>query len=382
MGEWQDVSVGATGDPAFDLLNFKMELNRRLKHALRNIDISQLLLGLSASRIVSTNGSGTLASVSNLASWIAGTSNRITVTNDGDGTVTLSTPQDTHTAATPTFVSALLSGLTASRLVATDGTKTIESVANLASFVAGTANRITVANDGDGTITISAPQDLHTGASVTFANVTGSTLVQGAAGKFGDVSGGDYSAFEADGTYKANGDATTWDDLNGSALALQQTGPGVSRNAAENTADFTTAANLSDYLFDNYQVRHKWKAGSVVNPHIHWEQAEDNVPNFLIRYRWQRNGQAKTTGWTDYPCNTEVFTYVSGTLNQICHGAGITPPVGYSISDIIEFRVFRDNANTSTVFTGADPYTATVSVTFVDIHIEEDTLGSRTEYTK
>jgi hypothetical protein len=176
LGEWQDVSVGATGDPAFDLLNFKMELNRRLKHALRNIDISQLLLGLSASRIVSTNGSGTLASVSNLASWIAGTSNQITVTNDGDGTVTLSTPQDTHTAATPTFVSALLSGLTASRLVATDGAKTLESVANLASFVAGTANRVTVANDGDGTITISAPQDLHTGASPEFAGITVGSL--------------------------------------------------------------------------------------------------------------------------------------------------------------------------------------------------------------
>jgi len=58
---------------------------------------------LSASRLVQTNGSKVLSSVSNLTSWIAGTTNQITVTDDGDGTVTLSTPQDIHTSATPQF---------------------------------------------------------------------------------------------------------------------------------------------------------------------------------------------------------------------------------------------------------------------------------------
>lgn len=191
-----------------------------------------------------------------------------------------------------------------------------------------------------------------------------------------------YSEFEEDGTYKANGNATTWDDLNGSALTLQVQGVGLSLNATESTLEFTTAANLSDYAFANYQNRHRWKAGSVVNPHIHWEQANNNIPNFLIRYRWQRNLNSKTTAWTDYKCTTPVATYVSGTFNQICHGAGITPPAGYNISDVLELRVFRDNANNSGVFTGSDQYTGTVGVTFVDIHIEEDTLGSRTEYAK
>jgi hypothetical protein len=202
--------------------------------------------------------------------------------------------------------------------------------------------------------------------------------------RIGDVAGAvNYSSFEADGTYLAVGTATTFEDMLGDVTQVKTSGTGVSINTTESTIDFTTLANLSDYAMINYQMSHKWKAGSNVFPHIHWEQTSANVPNFLIQYRWQRNGQAKTTAWTNYKCSTNnAFTYVSGTLNQISYGAAITPPANYSISDIIQFRVIRDNANTSTVFAGADPYSGTVSITGVDLHFEQDTLGSRTEYTK
>lgn len=61
------------------------------------------LTGLAANRLVSSDGSDVLTSVSDLSAWIGGTANRVTVSSDGDGTVTLSAPQDIHTAATPTF---------------------------------------------------------------------------------------------------------------------------------------------------------------------------------------------------------------------------------------------------------------------------------------
>jgi len=70
------------------------------------------LTGLTATRLVATGVGGVLASVGNLASWIAGTTNQVSVANDGDGTVTLSLPQDIHTGATPTFVGLNLTGLT------------------------------------------------------------------------------------------------------------------------------------------------------------------------------------------------------------------------------------------------------------------------------
>lgn len=206
-------------------------------------------------------------------------------------------------------------------------------------------------------------------------DVSGTTILGGSGG---------YSYFEADGTYVAVSGATYWDDLIADVSGVKTTGAGVSVNTTENTLEFVTTANLSDYIYHNFQMAHKWLFGSKVYPHIHWEQVQANTPNWLIQYRWQRNGGTKTTDWTNYKCNTNVFTYLTGTtLNQLStNNTGITPPLGYSISDIIQVRVLRDSTNASTVFAGADTYTVTASLTSVDIHIECDTLGSRTEYSK
>jgi hypothetical protein len=116
-----------------------------------------LISGLTASRLVAGDGSKLLTSVPNLTSWIAGTTNQITSSDDGDGTLTLSL------AANP-----LVSGLTASRLVSADGSKQLASVATLSSWVAGTSNQITVSDDGDGSITLSTPQNIATSSTPQF----------------------------------------------------------------------------------------------------------------------------------------------------------------------------------------------------------------------
>ena len=64
-----------------------------------------------------------------------------------------------------------LTGLTSSRLVGTSAGKVLQSE-DLVSWVAGTANRVTVADDGDGSVTLSGPQDIATDSSPTFANVS------------------------------------------------------------------------------------------------------------------------------------------------------------------------------------------------------------------
>ena len=48
------------------------------------------LAGLIGSRLVATDSSGLLASVTDLTQWIAGTALEIIVSDDGDGTITLS----------------------------------------------------------------------------------------------------------------------------------------------------------------------------------------------------------------------------------------------------------------------------------------------------
>jgi hypothetical protein len=101
-----------------------------------------------------------------------------------------------------------------------------------------------------------------------------------------------------------------------------------------------------------------------------------------VQYRWQVNGQAKTTAWSNLPMTTNAFTYVSGTLNQITHGAGIAAPANEGVSTILQVRVTRDKTNASTAFSGSDTHTVTAEITSFDVHLELDTLGSRTQYSK
>jgi len=60
------------------------------------------LSGLTASRLVWTDAGKALAS-KDLVDLVAGTANRVTVTDDAAGGITLSAPQDIHVDATPEF---------------------------------------------------------------------------------------------------------------------------------------------------------------------------------------------------------------------------------------------------------------------------------------
>jgi len=194
--------------------------------------------------------------------------------------------------------------------------------------------------------------------------------------------GDNFTEFEEDGTMHANGDATCWRDEVREATTLQQTGAGISFNNAESTVDYLTTANTADYMLTNVQLNHDRELTANINPHIHWFQDQNQTPNWLLQYRWQRNGQAKVTAWTNYRCNTNALAYTAGTIMQISSGSGLTPPVDTSVSDIIQFRIIRDNTNTSGLFAGANTYTATAGIVSFDVHIKLDTMGSRLEFTK
>jgi len=199
--------------------------------------------------------------------------------------------------------------------------------------------------------------------------------------KVGGISDGDYSEFEADGGVEFHGAAMRYEDLIGTALQFKVLGTGVSINSAENTLVFTATADLSDYGYDNFQIRHGWDQTEIY-PHVHWEQAQNNIPNWLLQYRWQTGGEQKITAWTNHALDTNLHTYTSGTLNQMTYGAPIPAPANVGLSDILEIRIVRDNANASGVFVGANTYTASAGVTSIDFHIKENTTGSRQEFVK
>jgi len=81
------------------LQKFARQLDNDVTPTFANV----LLTDLTASRLTASSSTKTLESVTDLTSWIGGTANQVIVTDDSDGTVTLSLPQDIHTSATPTF---------------------------------------------------------------------------------------------------------------------------------------------------------------------------------------------------------------------------------------------------------------------------------------
>ena len=104
---------------------------------------------LTASRLVATNADKDLVSVADLASWIYGTNNQVTVTNSGNGKVTLSTPQDTHAAASPQFTRLGLGvAASASLLIHARETSKPVRVSSSAALTAGQYTGFEVQNTG------------------------------------------------------------------------------------------------------------------------------------------------------------------------------------------------------------------------------------------
>jgi len=186
--------------------------------------------------------------------------------------------------------------------------------------------------------------------------------------------------FEADGSLVMEGDATQWDDVVGPIL-----GSNLSANAGtadydwdENCVAFSASGDIADdgdRISMNVQIPHRTKTGSTACLHCHYEQTEaDTTPRtFTGRYRLQSNGAAKTTSWTDFVISTadgNALSYTSGTLNQICELADVDL-TGAGISSTLQIQLTRSDAESGVV-----------NMTFCDIHVEMDTLGSRSEYTK
>jgi hypothetical protein len=175
----------------------------------QNVDASSsptftllFLSGLTANGVVTTNGTSALQStaltngqlligstgVGAVAATLTGTTNQVNIANAA-GSITLSLPQNVHSGASPTFVALTLSGLTASGVVTTSSGSVLQSTALIngqlligstgsgavAGTLTGTTNQVNIAN-GAGTITVSLPQNIHSGASPTFVGLTLSGL--------------------------------------------------------------------------------------------------------------------------------------------------------------------------------------------------------------
>lgn len=195
-----------------------------------------------------------------------------------------------------------------------------------------------------------------------------------------------YFEVENDGTFELHGEATTWRDELGLLLGSRLESPSsdIVQNLPESTITFKDSARYpTDYITYTLQLNHDWLVGSDVEFHIHWLQASSANVNWLLEYRWQINGQTKTSAWTQAPLTDQIFTYSSGTLVQINEIENmITPPSNAYLSDFFQVRLYRDYTNASGLFASAETGGLDVDAISADMHRKSNTLGSREEYVK
>ena len=201
--------------------------------------------------------------------------------------------------------------------------------------------------------------------------------------------GGPYSMdgdLDVDGTATLDGlrlSDTSYDDLKFpvASVKLDSAATRYSYDTTDLGIQFDAdARHVEEQLNFIVQFPHAWKEGTSVHPHIHWIQTTADHPNWLISYRVYNNDEAPGS-WTFATATTGVFTWSSGSLAQISSFPAITM-TGKTLSCIMDVKLWRDVANGSGEFTGAESSPVAVLLKEFDIHYEIDSFGSNEEFVK
>lgn len=218
--------------------------------------------------------------------------------------------------------------------------------------------------------------------------------------RLGDGGTTDYTRFSADGTMRAIGAATCWDDIR---IEPSVRGTGANNPAFEKYFDDLAGTSRGVYLYSfddavagsekevffSFQMPHAAKTGSVISPHVHWVGAVNDAtadPRWGLEYCWADIGTNYTdtlivyTGGTHFGAGLAADPDVTAGRHYLSEFADITPSASQSgLSSILIGRLFRDSAN------GADTYNAAgakCGPLYIDFHVEIDALGSGQEYVK
>ncbi len=187
-------------------------------------------------------------------------------------------------------------------------------------------------------------------------------------------------AIATDGSFRLEGNATAYKDMIGNLFGqrLNSSSGKIDYDWDENALLMQSGGSIStaaDRVQWNNEINHEFEIGTSISfePHVHWWQSDTTQRELTLQWRFQANGEAKDTTWTDIVLTladgNEVFTYTSGTLCQITDFPSIVVTCG--MSDTLQFRMARTDALSGDLY-----------VYFVDLHGKIDSLGSETEYTK
>lgn len=177
-----------------------------------------------------------------------------------------------------------------------------------------------------------------------------------------------------------------WDDISTQVTGrqLDSSSGRINYNFATGAIDYQDNARYPDENVGGVmQMKHRWRSGSSLHPHIHWNQNQDAVPNWLLAVKKAQNGAAVPGSFDLYaPSNGNVYTYPgSGSIVQITSFPELDMS-GITLSGWVDYFLYRDTGNDSGLFAGTDPYTGDASLRELDFHFSGDTIGSVSPFSK
>jgi hypothetical protein len=172
---------------------------------------------------------------------------------------------------------------------------------------------------------------------------------------------------------------SSWDDLR-FPFTAHKLGANAKPDFDETNVGLLFAQNdTTEIIFLIGQMPHSWKEGSIIYPHIHWQQMNGNNVVWKMAYKWFNRGTAVPADFTDLTgdsATNSVITYVSGNMSQVTRfGEGIDG-TDKIISSILLLKVWRDDDVDAGAGTGD-----ALAFEF-DIHYEMDASGSDLEIVK
>ncbi len=199
----------------------------------------------------------------------------------------------------------------------------------------------------------------------------------------GDVDGTNFSQFEPDGTYVMNGAATVFSDI---VVPLSS-----AKVPAANAPTWSAfIGNLKNYTYgiNDFQefgpeLKHSYKGGATIQFHIHGAVNGADVNNRTVKFEVEYTiaDVPAESGFGDvYPATITVNA-------ELTIPAGTTDLTGFSIDigddtsgDFVQGAIVKGRVR-RIASSGTEP-TSDPFLTEVGIHIESDTIGTRTATSK
>jgi hypothetical protein len=206
------------------------------------------------------------------------------------------------------------------------------------------------------------------------------------AGKVIIGSTADHTYFIKDGSLRMEGEATTFTDLNVPVNATKSDGAKMPSfkmfledGGGQGVLAYGFESGKEEELFFMVQMPHSWKEGSDIYPHVHWSVQDDlgsSVVRWGLEYTWSNVGSTFSQPSIIYGTTPiGAASPVTANLHTITP-FGALDATGKNLSSVILCRVFRDGDNSG------DTFNHDAFLLMIDFHFEEDSFGSRTEYTK